>query len=86
MNPVYRLTFTYYQLESRYLVKAVFEQEEGGKTQELVTTGVSIQEITPVRIVSGTETLEELSGIVPVLCQMMLARLDTEIPGVSDTL
>jgi len=83
---MYRITIELYATQPRARVNALFEQELHGKTQKLANTGLWLAVGDLFENCGHAETLGELDGVVRILVQMLLARLESEIPGVSDTL
>jgi len=77
---MYRLIVEYYQLVSQDRVHAAFEHEEGGKTQRLAVTGISWSPEGHYSNSGHAECLGQIDGLLPLLTQMLAARLDTELP------
>lgn len=76
---MYRFEVRIYDTTSRRRIHALFEQEAGGKTERLVNTGLSMPLPMPVRKLSHADMLQDLDGYVPLLLQMLAARLDVPL-------
>lgn len=77
---MYLVKIEVYDLTDRRHINAVFEQQEHGKTQRLVSTGLSTPLPSPVRMESHAEIVSYLHGIIPLLLEMIAARLDSQLP------
>lgn len=77
---MYKLVVQAYVLVDGIRVNAVFEQEEQGKTQRLVNTGIRAPLPMPVRKVDHGYMLDTLDAYVPVLLQKLSARYQDSLP------
>lgn len=83
---VYRLIFEFYATEPRARLNALFEHEMHGKTQKLAEAGIWCADGDRYSNIAHDQMLGELSGLIPVVGGILRARLEQEIPGLSDTL